>query len=213
MNHTSRILATLSLGLALSFTLPTRAQDSPSLGDLARQAQKDKEKDKANKPVAKVITNDDMPSVSATGGAAASLGTGVAPAPQGSAGASVSPAEKLVQLQKIVDAVELLDKPTLVRGALQDKSGVDFPGRAAWEQRLVSARDAYVVQARSVLQKARGIVASADDLKGITDPNDPRIKEVNARLQNLIHDAVQTDSGLQSVIMEGRDLASQAGAH
>lgn len=213
MNQTFRILAGLSLGLALSFGLPVRAQDSPSLGDLARQAQKDKEKDKANKPAAKVFTNDDMPSSSAGGGMAAALGSAAAPASAGTSSANVSPAERLAQLEKIVDAVEVLDKATLVRVALQDKSGVDFAGRAAWEQRLVSARDAYVVQARSVLQKARGIVASADDLKGIKDPNDPRIKEVNARLQNLIHDAVQTDSGLQSVIMEGRDLASQSSPH
>ena len=33
---------------------------SPSLGELARQAKKDK--DKANKPAAKVITNEDMAS-------------------------------------------------------------------------------------------------------------------------------------------------------
>ena len=213
MNHTSRFLAVLSLALGLLFSLPSRAQDSPSLGDLARQAQKDKEKDKANKPAAKVITNDDMPSSSSAGSLAASLGTGAAPVSPGTSSANVSPAEKLAQLEKIVDAIETLDKPTLARVALQDKSGVDFPGRAAWEQRLVSARDAYVVQARAVLQKARGIVASANDLKGIQDPNDPRIKEVNARLQNLIRDAVQTDAGLQSVMMEGRDLASQPATH
>ena len=43
---------------------------SPSLGDLARQAQKDK--DKTKKPTAKVLTNDDLPSGS--GGASSTLG-------------------------------------------------------------------------------------------------------------------------------------------
>ncbi|SRR5579871_3292980 len=213
MNQTSKLLAAVSLVLALFFSLPAHAQDSPSLGDLARQAQKDKEKDKANKPAAKVFTNDDMPSGGASGGVVGPLGSGLAPASPGSAGGNASPAERLAQLEKIVDIVESLDKATLVRTALQDKSGVDFPGRASWEQRLMSARDAYVVQARSVLQKAKGIVEAAEDLKGIKDQSDPRIKDVNARLQELIRDAVKTDAGMQSVIMEGRDLASQSAAH
>jgi hypothetical protein len=211
MLNSSRLLAALSLTLALFFSFPAQAQDSPSLGDLAKQAQRDKDKDKAAKPAAKVFTNDDMPSSS--GGAMGAFGGGIAPAAQGPAGANLSPAEKLAQLEKIVGAVESLDKATLVRTALKEKSGVDFPGRAAWEQRLLSARDTYVVQVRSVLQKAREIVASADSLKGTKDPNDPRVKEVNARLQDLIRDAVQTDAGMQAVIMEGRDLASQPSAH
>lgn len=211
MHKSPRLLAALSLTLGLFFSFPALAQDSPSLGDLARQAQKDKDKDKAAKPAAKVFTNDDLPSSS--GGAAEAFGGGVAPATQGPAGASLSPAEKLTQLAKIVDVVESLDKATLVRTALKDKSDVNFPGRAAWEQRLVSARDTYVAQARSVLQKAREIVASADSLKGNKDPNDPRVKEVNARLQELIRDAVQTDAGMQAAVMEGRDLASQPSAH
>jgi hypothetical protein len=213
MNRTPKFLAALSLVLAFFFSLPGHGQDSPSLGDLARQAQKDKEKDKASKPAAKVFTNEDMPSRSGAGGGAAMLGAGAPPASQGASSANISPAEKLAQLEKIVDVVESLDKATLVRTALQDKSEVNFPGRAAWEQRLSSARDTYVVQARAVLQKAKEIVSSADTIKGIKDPNDPRVKEVNARLQNLMRDAVQTDAGMQSVIMEGRDLASQAGTH
>ena len=44
--------------LAVVFCLPVRGQDSPSLGDLARQAQA--QKDKTNKPPAKVFTNDDL---------------------------------------------------------------------------------------------------------------------------------------------------------
>lgn len=214
MLKSPRLLAALTLALALFFGFPAHAQDSPSLGDLARQAQKDKEKDKAAKPAAKVITNDDMPS---GGGAAGAFGSGFAPSPQGGGqapgSANASPAEKLAQLEKIVDAVEVLDKATLVNTALKEKSDVNFPGRAAWEQRLMSARDTYVVQLRIVLQKAREIAASADSLKGNKDPNDPRLKEMNARLQDLIRDAVQTDARMQAVIMEGRDLASQPVAH
>ncbi|HWX38359.1 MAG TPA: hypothetical protein VNY09_03905 [Candidatus Sulfotelmatobacter sp.] len=199
--------------LALIFSLPAHGQDSPSLGDLARQAQKDKDKDKANKPAAKVFTNDNMPS----GGASAVLGAvlegGSGSAAPGQAGANASPAEKLAELDRFVDQVATVDRATLVRNVLKEKSNVDFPGRAAWEQRLFTARDTYVLQARAVLQKARQILASADSLKGSQDPNDPRVKEVNAGLQAFARDAVQTDAGFVAVINEGRDLASLPSAH
>jgi hypothetical protein len=207
--HRNMSLVAVS-ALALMFSLPAHAQDaSPSLGDLARQAQKDKEK--ANKPVAKVFTNEDMPSSGV--GASAVLGSGSGAAASGPVGANLSPAEQLAQLDAIVNKVESVDKATLIRNVLKDKSDVNFPGRAAWEQRLFAARDTYVMQARSVLEKARQIVASADSLKGTQDPNDPRVKEVSAKLQTLVRDAVQTDAGLRAVIIEGHDLASDTNSH
>ena len=101
-----------------------RAQDSPanspSLGDLARQAQKDKDKGKTNKPTAKLLTNDDLPSGS--GGASATLGGGLGQTAQatsgGKTGADPSPAEKLAMLEAVVDRVEGLDRATLVRNVL-----------------------------------------------------------------------------------------------
>jgi hypothetical protein len=195
--------------LTVIFSYPAAAQDSPSLGDIARQAQKNREKDRASKPAAKVLTNDDMPSGASSAGV--TLGGGSAsPVPSE---ANLTPAQQLDQLDSVVTRVAALDKAALVRNVLQEKSEVNFPGRAAWEQRLLAARDAYVAQNRAVIQKARQIVASADSLKGTPDPNDPRVKELAARLQNLTRDAVQTDAGLQAVVIEGRDLASQPGAH
>jgi hypothetical protein len=204
--------------LALVTLASAHAQDSPtsspSLGDLARQAQKDKDKDKANKPAAKVFTNEDLPSNS--GGVSAALGGGlgeVAPLSAGNkSGATPSPAEKLAMMETFLNQVDSLDRATLVRNVLNGKD-VDFPGRAKWEERLFAAKQAYVTQAREMVQKARQIIASADSLKGNQDPNDPRVKEVNARLQSLIRDAVQTDSGLQAVMIEGRDLAALPAAH
>jgi hypothetical protein len=69
-----------------------------------------------------------------------------------------------------------------------------------------------VIQARDVIQKARQIVDSAESLKGNQDPSDPRVKEMSARLQTLIRDAVRTDSAFQAVMIEGRDLAAQGAA-
>lgn len=216
----------LSLIVACALAMVTfasaRAQDSaassPSLGDLARQAQKDKDKDKdkdsATKPAAKVFTNDDLPSN--TGGVSSGLGGGIGQSVQPPAGskttAVLTPSEKIAKLEAFLDQVESLDRATLVQTALQGRD-TDFPGRAKWEERLFAAKLTYVEQARDVIQKARQIVASADSLKGIQDPNDPRVKDMNAKLQVLIREAVRTDAAFQAVMMEGRDLAAPAGAH
>jgi hypothetical protein len=52
-------------------------------------------------------------------------------------------------------------------------------------------------------------VVAADELNDRPDPNDPRPKEMGARLQVLIRDALKTDSAMRAVVIEGRDLASQ----
>jgi hypothetical protein len=206
--------------LAMVACASARAQDSqpssPSLGDLARQAQKDKDKDKANKTAAKVLTNDDLPSGSS--GDPSALGPGfdqlsMQPQPVGSkTGANPSPAEKLAKLEAFIAQVESMDRATLVRSVMKGNDA-DFPGRAKWEDRLVAAKETYVVQFRELIQKAKQIVADSDSLKGTQDPNDPRVKEMGARLQNLIRDAVQTNAALQAVVIEGRDLAAQPAAH
>jgi hypothetical protein len=204
--------------LALITFASARAQDSspstPSLGDLARQAQKDKDKDKGSKPAAKVLTNDDLPASSS--GAFAALGGGFGPAaelpPGGKPGAESSPAERLAMMEAALNRLESMDRPTLIRAALNGKD-VDFQGRAAWENRLVTTKETYVTQARELVQKAREIAASADDMKGGRDPNDPRIKDLSAKLQALVRDAVRADSAMQAVMIEGRDLAAQPAAH
>lgn len=204
--------------LILVTSAAARAQDpsasSHSLGDLARQAQKDKDKDKGAKPPAKVFTDDDIHSVS--GGVSAGLSGGlgqVATLPaEGKAGVAPSPAEKLAMLEALLGKVDSLDRATLVRNVLNGKD-VDFAGRAKWEERLFAAKEDYVVRARALVQKARQIMASADSLKGNQDPNDPRVKEMSARLQSLVQDAIQTDSAFQAIMIEGRDLAAQAAAH
>lgn len=204
--------------LALVICVSSQAQDapsaSPSLGDLARQAQKDKDKDKASKPVAKVLTNDDLSSDS--GGVSSALGGDlgqVAQPPAGDkAGAAPAPSEKLARMETLLGQVDSLDRGTLVRNVLSGND-VDFPGRAKWEERLFAAKQTYVAQGRDLLRKGRQILASADSLKGQNDPNDPRVKEMSAKLQSLIRDAVQTDSAFQAVMIEGRDLAAQTSAH
>jgi hypothetical protein len=207
LRHLTLIAAcALALGTCASMRAQDSSSSSPSLGDLARQAQKDKDKDKANKATAKVLTNDDLPSGSGGGfGQTAQL------SPGGKPGADPSPAEKLAMLETVLDRVEGLDRATLVHNALNGKD-VDFPGRAKWEERLFAAKETYVTQGRELVQKARQIVASAESLKGNQDPNDPRVMELSVKLQSLIRDAVRMDSAFQAVMIEGRDLAAQPAA-
>jgi hypothetical protein len=197
--------------LALIFCSPGRGQDSPSLGDLARKAQKDK----ANKPTAKVITNDDMPASS--GGIPPALGGGfggqiVQPGSAGKANEFQSPAESLDKLQSVVDQLDSLDRAALVSNALGGNAS-DFPGRAKWEEKLFAAKQTFVSQIRVQLQKARQLVAEAGGMKGVQDPNDPRMKSLSVKVQQLAQDSVQYSAAFQAVIMEGKDLAAQSAAH
>jgi len=188
--------------LALAICAPARGGDSQqSLGDIARQAQKDK----AAKPAAKVVTNDDLPSTSSGD----PLGQATRTSASGKAGTEMSPAEQFEKLEAFLNVVDSLDRTRLAKGVLQDKD-VEFPGRAQWEQKLYTAKQTYVTQGRALIAKARQIADTADSLKGVQDQNDPRAKEMKGKLQGLMQDAVQTGAAFQAVILEGRDLATQA---
>lgn len=195
---------------ALVFCAPGHAQDSPSLGDLARQAQKNK----VTAPAKKVFTNDDLSSGSSSGAGLASAASGAAampagPAAAGKPSATQSPEQAVAQLEALINQIDSLDRAALVKNALQGVD-TDFPGRSNWEQKLVSAKQIYVARGRDLLQYAKQIQAAAETLKGVQDPNDPRVKDLTNRLQGLIRDGARSDAAFQAVILEGRDLAGQA---
>jgi len=200
--------------LALVFCLPGRSQDSPSLGDLARQAQKDKSK----APAKKVFTNDDISSGSSTStsGPVAERTAGRVqegqPAPAEKQSASAATSDELGKLESLLDKVAAVDRATLVKNVLQG-ADPNFPGAAAWEDRLFAARDTYVAQGRALLQKGQQLISSAETLKGIQDPNDPRVKNLSSQLQQFVQDATRIGAAFEAVIMEGRDLAGQSSPH
>jgi hypothetical protein len=208
MTRTGSLIAVCAL--ALSFCPSGRAQDSPSLGDVARQAQKDK----ASKPVAKVITNDDMPSTSR--GISSALGAAPAQTVQtaaaGKTEAAQSPAEAFQNLQSQLDQLDSMDRATLVNNVLQGNTS-DFPGRARWEEKLFAAKQTFVSHSRDVLQRVTQLKASADATKGSSDPNDPGAKTITAKVQQLIQEAEQASASFRAVIEEGKDLAAQPAAH
>jgi hypothetical protein len=193
--------------LALVIGAPGRGQDSPSLGDLARQAQKDK----ANKPSTKIITNDDIPSRS--GGISSVPGGGsgrvMQPGSAGSPGEIQSPAEGLEKLQSSVDHLDSLDRASLARDVLEGNDS-NFPGRAKWEEKLFAAKQTFVSQTRAVVQKARQLTASAEGIKDAEDPNDPRVKSMSAKLQQLVEETQKNGAAFQAVVVEGKDLAARS---
>ena len=196
--------------LALLFCLPGHAQDAPSLGDVARQAQKDK----ANKPTAKVFTNDDMPSVGSGLSSTSGGGSGrvAQPGAGGDAGGIQSPAEGLEKLQSSLDHLASLDRASLASDVLEGNDS-NFPGRAQWEEKLFSSKEKFVAQTRATLQKAKQITASSEAIKNVQDPNDPRVKSLGAKLDQMVQEAQQNSSVFQAVVTEGKTLAAQSAAH
>jgi hypothetical protein len=208
MSRTVRLFPICAL--ALVFCLPGHTQDSPSLGDLARQAQKDK----GNVPAAKVITNDDLApgSGSDASGFGAGLGQIIQPGAPGKPGTAPSPADQLARLESVFDKLDSIDRATLAKNVLEG-ANVDFPGRSKWEEKLFAAKQVFVVEGRDLIKRAEQINASAKSIQDVHDPNDPRVKTLSNQLQRLMEDGVRIGGTFQGVIEEGKDLASQSTSH
>jgi len=207
MSNKLTIIAVLALGLFCSAS--SHGQDSPSLGDLARQAQKE-QKYKANKPPAKVITNDDIPSKSNSASSALSLGpsTDARPAAPGAAKPPESPGEGIARLQSQVDELDSLDRATLAKTVLEGDDH-DFPGRAQWEEKLFAAKQTFVAQNRSVLREITQIEAAAEGMTTVQDMNDPRVKAINTKLQEMVQVTQKNAAAFQAVMAEGKALAGR----
>ena len=209
--------------LTLAFCGLGHAQDSPSLGELARQAQKNK----SGAPAKKVFTNEDFPSAPA---AAPAVDSGVAASAPGSpdappaAGKTTEPttAQKaLDHMESIINQMDPLDRAALAKLVLE---GVDknFPGRTGWEERLFAAKQVYVSQGRDFIRKAKGMLGSAapaNDAAGAKDSGakgpgapDPGANDQSGQIQSVVQYGARIEAAFQEVITEGRDLAAKAPA-
>jgi len=206
-----KLSALAALPLAVLLSAPLHAQDQqdpqqPSLGDLARQLRKDKEKNSAQPKT--VITDDNMP---ANKGGLADLGASQGPA-DGSGMAKASAA--LERVGTMLDKLDPMDRATLAKAVLMDKD-VDFVGRRSWEEKLFAAKEQYVSQGRELVREMKQALADAQSLSASRNgqekvsPNDPRAQELLHRLQEIMQSAVRMDSAYQAVVMEGWDRAKQ----
>jgi len=187
------------------------AQDpQPSLGDVARKARKDKEKNAATPK--KVLTDDDMPSSSAK--APADLNDLGSSSASGEATPIAKAMAGLHHVEDTLNKLEPMDRATLAKLVLMDND-VDFPGRRSWEDKLYAAKQQYVSHCREIVGNGRQILDDAQAIKTAQggaklERNDPRAQEMLHKVQELLQDAVRTDNAYQAVVMEGWDLAKQA---
>jgi len=206
------VLRKMSFLAALTWVLipsaPGYAQDQPSLGDVARQARKDKEKNTAQRKA--VITDDSLPSSKALGG----LGDLGSSKSAGDGSALAKGVEALDRAETALNKLDPMDRATLAKAALLDND-VDFPNRPRWEDKLYSAKQQYVSHGRELFREMRQVLGDVQSLQSSQggqkklSPDDPRAQELLRRLQDIVQDAVRTENAYQSVVVEGWDLAKQ----
>jgi hypothetical protein len=184
-------------------SMPGRSQDSQSLGDLARQLQRQK----STAQPQTVITNDDLPSAPAV--TSLELEKPVDPASSTKPGTDTSPLASLAHWESVVKEIDSMDRATLLKVSLHG-ANPDFPGHRNWEEKLFAAKETYVSQGVEYIQRARQLLEMAHALKRAqASPDDPRVKELDENLKGLVRESVRADVAFRAVIMEGRDLAQQ----
>ena len=185
------------------------AQDQPSLGDIARQARKDKEKNTT--PAKTVVTDDNLSSSASKGLGAVDLSAvaGSKTAGRAADAANVNAAlAGLAQGEAALDKLEPMDRPTLARAVLSNNN-VDFAGRQAWEEKLFAAKQLYVARSRKIIQVMKQLLASAQALPAdsAANENDPRAQQLVSKAQQVQEAAQKTESDFQQVVAEGQNLA------
>ena len=213
------ILLAAFVGVFLTPSDPVYAQDqTQSLGDVARQNRKDKEKNAA--PVKTVLNDDNFGSGKSGGGTSA--GTSAAAAglsnfsaaggtsksgddsPMGKAWAGIGNAEGAL------DKLAPLDRSLLAHVVLEGND-VDFPGRRAWEEKMFIAKEHYVAHSRQLLDEMKDLMQNAQAMQGGSAKADgPQAQGLLSRAQSLLSDAQSTEAAFKSVMQEGIDQAKQA---
>jgi hypothetical protein len=105
-----------------------------------------------------------------------------------------------------LDRMAPMDRTTLAKVVLEGNN-VDFPGRAAWEERLYTAKQQYVAHSRQLIGQMKELMAGAQAAQNgaNADPQD-----LMSRAQRLLADATSTENSFKAVMQEGKDLALQA---
>jgi hypothetical protein len=192
-----------------------QTQDQPSLGDVARQNRKDKEKT-ATTTAKTVVTDENLPSGNDLGGLGVNdLGEAEA---AGKPNSLESGLAGLSRAEAALSKLEPMDRASLARLVL-DGNTADFPNRSAWEAKLFAAKQTYVSHSLQLIQQMRQLLAAAQSLnsgqsgQAKVSPDDPRAQALIRKSQQIMQDAVHTESAFQAVVIEGQDLAKPAAVH
>jgi hypothetical protein len=192
------LLAVLA-GAMVPWTASHGQEQQPSLGDVARQARKDKEKNSL--PSSKTVGGLGLPDLGDAKPAATAGSTD--PVAEGWAG--------LERAQAALNKLEPMDRATLAKAALQGNN-VDFPNRRNWEERLFSAKQVYVSHSRELVGEMKQLLEAGQSLhsQGSVASDDPRVEQLTSVGQRVLQDATQTEASFKAIILEGQDLAKQA---
>jgi hypothetical protein len=202
------LLAVLA-GAMVPWTASHGQEQQPSLGDVARQARKDKEKNTTPKTV---ITDESLPSSKTVGGLGLpDLGDAKPAATAGSTDPVAEGWAGLERAQAALNKLEPMDRATLAKAALQGNN-VDFPNRRNWEERLFSAKQVYVSHSRELVGEMKQLLEAGQSLhsQGSVASDDPRVEQLTSVGQRVLQDATQTEASFKAIILEGQDLAKQA---
>lgn len=219
-------LLTVFAGVLVTPFVAVHAQDQPqSLGDVARQNRKDKEKNTT--PAKTVLTDDNFGSGSKSGSGAAS-GTSAAAAglsnlsapsaPSKAASGDDSPMGKawegIGNAEGSLDKLAPLDRASLGHVILEGND-VDFPGRRAWEDKAFVAKEHYVARSRRLLDEMKEVMTNAQTMRSgnggeAVGTDNPGAKNLLARAQGLMSEAQNVEAEFKSVMQEGIDQAKAA---
>jgi hypothetical protein len=193
---------------------PTQTAPPPSLGDLARKYREEKAAQDKNQATPKnTFTNEGLVS----GKTGSLLGPGVSDvATTHSTGNAFADAmARMDDAAQKLDLLGTLDHANLFNLALQGSS-VDFPGRKAWEEKLVAARQNYVVHGKELIRNTQALMLDAKNLHD-AQPNlpqtDPRVQSFVNKLKANMSAADKLEADFQSVVEEGHARAMQASGH
>jgi hypothetical protein len=208
-----------AVGLAwvLAFSMPASAQEppQPSLADAARQARKDKDKDKTAAAQKTVITEDNLSAGTSTSAVAAMSKSGEsASATTHASGSSLDGAwARLQATEASLDRLEPLGKSELATTVLNGNTA-DFPNRGEWEDQLYSAKGIYVQRSRQLIAAMKQVLADMEALQsgeqGKIADNDPRAQLLAKKSQQIMQLAQRTEGAFQQMVTAGQNLALQA---
>jgi hypothetical protein len=203
----------------LASAAPLRAQDAqaaqPSVADAARQARKDKDKDKNAAATKTVITDDNLAAGASAAAVSSKLGdaTPAAPSASGKSSSFEQARAGLELTEASLDQLEPLGREELAQTVLKGNTA-DFPGRSEWEEKLYSAKGLYIARSRQLIEAMKQTFASMESLQaggqGKVAPNDPRVQELSRKATQIMQIAARTENAFQAVVKEGQNLAAQA---
>lgn len=195
-------------------TTQSQTAPPPSLGDLARKYREEKAAQDKNQATPKnTFTNDGLVS----GKSGSLLGSGV-PDVTATHSTGNAFADAMARMDDAAQKLELLgtlDHANLFNLALQGIT-VDFPGRKAWEDRLVVARQNYVVRGKELIRNTQALMIDAKSLHDAQpnlQPTDPRVQSFVNKLKANMSAADNLEHDFQSVVEDGHARALQASGH